>query len=154
MFRDSFVTNGCELTIMFYPGRSRVNNSEVVSSGASIICGCSVVPNDDNLFRRFKVANCANVTFAAVLKIRQMSLKSLAFLADWFHDMNHKERNCSTLRARKNWVTVRWRTSSRSQWLCSSRLVLTFDYNDVLRSLYWKKYIPVSNRNFRCIESF
>jgi hypothetical protein len=60
-------------TIVFDPCWSRVHNSEVVCSGTSIVCGRTVVPDDDNLFRRFKVANRANVAFAAILEINETS---------------------------------------------------------------------------------
>ena len=52
---------------MFDSGRCRVDDPEVVGAGAAIVCGRSVVPDDDNFFRGLEVPDRADVALATVL---------------------------------------------------------------------------------------
>ena len=53
---------------MFDPRWGRVDDSEVVGTGAPVVGRGPVVPDDHHLLRRLEVPDGANVTFAAVLK--------------------------------------------------------------------------------------
>ena len=53
---------------MFDSSRGRVDDPEVVGTGASVVGRGPVVPDDHHLLRRLEVPNGADVTFAAVLK--------------------------------------------------------------------------------------
>lgn len=56
-------------TVMFNTRWRRINYPEVVSAGASIVCGRAIVPHDHNLLGGLEVPDGAYVTLAAVLKI-------------------------------------------------------------------------------------
>ena len=53
---------------MFDAGRRGVDDAEVVSAGAAIVCRRSVVPDDDHLLGGLEVSDGADVAFAAVLE--------------------------------------------------------------------------------------
>ena len=58
---------------MFDSSRGRVDDPEVVGTGASVVGRGPVVPDDHHLLRRLEVPNGADVTFAAVLKFFKSS---------------------------------------------------------------------------------
>ena len=60
---------------MFDSSRGRVDDPEVVGTGASVVGRGPVVPDDHHLLRRLEVPNGADVTLAAVLKIFKSSYK-------------------------------------------------------------------------------
>lgn len=48
-------------------GRCTVQHAQVIRTGAAIVGRRAIVPNDDHLFGRFKIAHSAHMPFTAVL---------------------------------------------------------------------------------------
>lgn len=54
--------------LMLHSSRGAVQYTQIIGTGTAIIGGSSIVPDDNNLLSGFKVAHSAHVTFATILR--------------------------------------------------------------------------------------
>lgn len=54
--------------LMLHSSRGAVQYTQIIGAGTAIIGGSSIVPDDNNLLSGFKVAHSAHVTFATILR--------------------------------------------------------------------------------------